>query len=272
MALWIADEERGLMHIRGEAKNLCPQPLCLTICGDSVICAAREGARVYAPDAQEIARYPLPPGVCRLCALPGALYCLSNEADSVSLMCPVTGRLRLCAQAGCYPRDMKISPCGRMLAVAGGAAGQVLLFSAPDLQLLRRLSLPGVVYAVSFAGSSLYALCAVEDEDISSHLIRLSARGVQSDIFHDSGLPGALCTLRDQTLLLGMLGAAVRLRPDGRVLQRYAGGLAQSIRAYDDFALIADPLQGCVQRVFLGIGKSAETIYPGASPSDMLLM
>lgn len=272
MALWIADEERGLMHISRETRMLCPQALCLTICGDSVICAARESARAYAPDAQEIACYPLPPGVCRMCALPGALYCLSSEADSVSLLCPVTGRLRLCAQSGCYPRDMKISPCGRMLAVAGGAAGQLLILSAQDLQLLHRFSLPGVVYAVSFAGSSLYALCAVEDGDISSHLIRLSARGVQSDIFHDSGLPGALCTLRDQTLLLGMLGAAVRLRPDGRVLQRYAGGLAQSIRVYGDFAWLADPLAGCVQRVPLSIGKSAETIYLGASPSDVLLM
>ena len=272
MALWIADEERGLMHIRGDTKNLCPQPLCLTVCGDSVICAAREGARVYTPDAQEIARYPLPPGVCRLCALPGALYCLSSDADSVSALCPVTGRLRLCAQCGCYPRDMKISPCGRMLAVAGGAAGQVLLLSAQDLRLLQSIPLPGMAYAVTFAGSGLFALCAAEESDITAHLVRVSARGVVSEVLSAKGLPGAMCTLRDQTLLCGVLGETLRVKHDGRVLQRYKGGLAQSIRAYGDFALIADPLKGCVQRVELVIGKSAGTVYPGASPSDMLLM
>lgn len=272
MALWIADEERGLMHIRDKERALCPQPLCLTICGDSVICAAREGARVYAQSAQELSSYPLPPGVCRMCALPGALYCLSSEADSVSLLCPATGRLRLCAQAGCYPRDMKISPCGRMLAVAGGAAGQLLLFSAQDLQQLRRISLPGMVYAASFAGGSLCALCAVEEDDITAHLLRISPRGVVSDVLKWRGLPGALCALRDQTLLCGILGETLRLRPDGRVLQRYKGGLAQSIRAYDDFALIADPLLNCVQRVPFGIGKSAGVVYPGASPNDALLM
>lgn len=272
MALWIADEERGLMHISREMQNICPQPLCLTICGDSVICAAREGARVYARDARELACYPLPPGVCRMCALPGALYCLSGDADSVNLLCPATGRLRLCARAGCYPQDMKISSCGRMLAVAGGAAGQVLLLSAQDLTLLRQFSLPGMVYAVCFAGNSLYALCAAEENDIATHLMRISPRGVVSDVFSRQGLPGAMCTLRDQTLLCGVLGETLRLRTDGRVVQRYPGGLAQSIRAYGDFALIADPLSGCVQRVELAIGKSAGTVYPGASPSDMLLM
>ncbi len=272
MALWIADEERGLIYQSGGVKKLCPQPLCLTICGDSVICAAREGARVYACDAREIARYPLPPGVCRLCALPGALYCLSSEADSMSVLCPMTGRLRLCAHSGCYPRDMKISPCGRMLAVAGGAAGQVLLFSAQDLRLLKSISLPGMAYAVTFAGSGLFALCAAEENDITAHLVRVSARGVVSEVFSARGLPGALCTLRDQSLLCGILGETLRIKADGRVLQRYKGGLAQSIRAYGDFALIAVPLEGTVRRVELAVGKSAGVVYPGASPSDMLLM
>lgn len=272
MALWIADEERGLVYISKETKTLCPQPQCLTICGDRVICAAREGARVYAPDAQELSRYPLPPGVCRMCALPGELYVLSSEADSVSLLCPITGRLRLCARAGCYPRDMKISPCGRLLAVTGGADGQLLLFSAQDLTLLRSFSLPGMVCAAAFAGGGLCALCAVEENDITAHLMRISRRGVISEVLKGRGLPGAVCALPDQTLLCGLLGETLRLRLDGRVLQRYPGGLAQSIRAYGDFALIADPLTGCVQRVELAIGKSAGTVYPGASPSDMLLM
>ena len=73
-------------------------------------------------------------------------------------------------------------------------------------------------------------------------------------------------------LLLGLLGETLRIRPDGRILQRYPGGLAQSIRAWREMALIADPVDGSVQCVTYSIGKSAEKIYLGASPSDVLLV
>ena len=272
MALWIADAERGLMHISSGEKCLTPQASCLTACGGSVICAASDAAQRYAPNAEKLSDYPLPPGVSRLCALPGALYCLSTEADSISLLCPDTGRLRLCAQAGCYPRDMQLSPCGSLLLVAGGASGTALLYSAHDLTLLRQLSLPGMVYSAVFCGREIFALCAVEEDDMSSHLLRISPRGVKSDVFSIRGLPGALCAMEDQSLLVGVLGSTLRLRPDGRVLQRYPGGLVSCIRLWPSFALTADPLSGCVQRIENGIGKSAAVIYRGASPNDMLLM
>lgn len=272
MALWIADSERGLMYKREGARWLCKQALCLTICGDRVICAAHDGAHVYAPDAQALGQYPLPPGVCRMCALPDALYALSSEADSVSLLCPQTGRLRLCAQCGCYPRDMQLSACGRYLLIAGGAAGEALLLSAPDLKLLRRYALPGVVCAAAFAGRDLCALCAVEEGDMTTLALRISSRGVKSEMFTRRGLPGALGALPDGSLLCGMLSETLRVRMDGRVVQRYPGGLAQSIRIGRDMALIADPVDGSVQRVTYNIGKSAEKIYLGASPSDVLLI
>jgi len=272
MALWIADAEKGLMHISGSEKCLFPQALCLAVCGDSVICASPQAAQRYTPKAERLSEYPLPPGVTRLCALPGSLYCLSTEADSVSLLCPVTGRLRLCAQAGCYPRDMQLSPCGSLLLIAGGASGTALVYSARDLTLLRQFSLPGMVYSAVFCGKELFALCAVEEDDIVSHLLRISPRGVKSDIFSARGLPGALCALQDQSLLVGLIGSTVRLRPDGRVLQRYPGGLVSSIRSWPAFALTADPLSGCVQHIENGIGKSAAVIYRGASPNDMLLI
>ncbi|MBR5230683.1 MAG: hypothetical protein IKW00_00350 [Clostridia bacterium] len=272
MALWIADAEKGLMYINSGEKRLSPQTNCLTVCGDSVICAVSDMAQRYAPNTEKLSEYSLPPGVSRLCALPGSLYCLSTEADSVSLLCPVTGRLRLCAQAGCYPRDMQLSPCGSLLLVAGGASGTALLYSAHDLTLLRQLPLPGMVYSAVFCGREIFALCAVEEDDISSHLLRISPRGVKSDVFSARGLPGALCALQDQSLLVGLIGSTVRLRPDGRVLQRYPGGLVSCIRAWPAFALTADPLSGCVQRIENSIGKSAAVIYRGASPNDMLLI
>jgi len=272
MALWIADAERGLMHISKMSERLHPAALCLTVCGGLVICAAPDRALCFAPDARPTGEYPLPPGVCRMCALPGALYALSSEADSVSLLCPVTGRLRLCAQAGCYPRDMQLSPCGRYLAVSGGAAGQLLLYAAQDLTLLRRIPLPGIACAAVFSGQQLFAVCAVEENELTTHVLRISPRGVQSEIFTVCAMPGALHSLHDHTLLLGVLGESIRLRADGRVLQRYPAGLVQSIRAYAGFALAADPLSGQVQRVPYAIGKSAGVVYPGASPSDMLLI
>lgn len=272
MALWIADSERGLMYVKESTRRLCTQALCLTVCGDRVICAAQDGAHVFSPSAQGLGGYPLPPGTCRMCALPDALYALSSEADSVSLVCPMTGRLRLCARAGCYPRDMQLSPCGRYLLIAGGAAGEALVMSAQDLSLLRRIALPGIVSAAAFAGRDICALCAVEESDMTALALRISARGVKSEILTRRGLPGAVCSLPDQTLLCGLLGETLRLRMDGRVLQRYPGGLPQSIRMGRSAALIADPLDGSVQRVTYSIGKSAEKIYLGASPSDVLLV
>lgn len=272
MALWIADSERGLVYMRESARLLCRQAQCLTVCGDRVICAAHDSARVFTPEGQLIGQYPLPPGTCRMCALPDALYVLSSEADSVSLLCPMTGRLRLCAQAGCYPRDMRLSPCGRYLLIAGGAAGEALIFSAQDLTLLSRCALPGIVCAAAFMGRDVCALCAAEESDVTTLALRISPRGVTSEMLQKRGLPGAICALPDQTLLLGLLGETLRLRPDGRILQRYPGGLAQSIRAWREMALIADPVDGSVQRVTYSIGKSAEKIYLGASPSDVLLV
>ena len=179
MALWIADSEQNLTC---DAQKLCRGAQCLTICGDSVICAAQDGAHAYAAGGREICAYPLPPGVCRLCALPGALYALSSEADSVSVMCPHTGRLRLCARAGCYPRDMELSPCGRFLLIAGGASGEALVYSAQELTLLKRYPLPGVVCAAAFGTREMYALCAVEEGDVAAQLLRISSRGVTGEM------------------------------------------------------------------------------------------
>lgn len=274
MALWIADENGHLLRQSAEGEEkLCALPLCLTACSDCVICAALDGAHVYAADtAAELRRYPLPPGVSRLCALPDALYALSSEADSVSLLCPQTGRLRLCTQAGCYPRDMLLSPCGRYLAVAGGAAGTLTLFSSDDLTVIRQIMLPGVVYAAAFLPSGMAALCAVGESDVTSHLYRLSPRGVVSDVLHCPGLPGALAWLPDHTLLLGVLGALLRLKPDGRILQRFPCGLPGMVRVYPAFSLAADPLSGQVLRIPHAIGKSAAVCCCSASPSDMLLI
>lgn len=145
MALWIADEGAGLIRSGAEGeRRLCAQPLSLCACGNTLVCAQAQQAAVYAADTgAALGRYPLPPGARRMCALPGALYCLSSDADSISLLCPRTGRLLLCAQAGCYPRDLALSPCRRMLAVAGGAAGAVLVYRARELTLIRSLPLPG---------------------------------------------------------------------------------------------------------------------------------
>lgn len=274
MALWVADEGEYLVRQEKTKKQtLCRQPSCLTVCGDSVICAAADGAHVYAADdAQLLQQYPLPPGVTRLCALPGSLYALSSEADSVSLLCPATGRLRLCAQTGCYPRDMLLSPCGRYLAVAGGATGTLTVLGAQDLTLQRQVMLPGVVCAAAFLPSCLAALCAVEECDVTSHLYRVSLRGVVSEIMTCPGLPGAMRPLPDHSILVSVLGACMRLRTDGRMLQRIPCGLIGSMRAYSGCALAADPLSGQVLQLSCVIGKSAAVCFRGASPNDMLLI
>lgn len=272
MGLWIADEKNGLLYLSGGGeRTLCRAPLCLCASGNTVVCAQRNTARVYAIDtAQEVTAYPLPPEVRRMCALPGALYCLSAEADSISLLCPLTGRLRLCAQAGCYPRDLCLSPCRRLLAAAGGASGTLFLYHSQDLSLARRVMLPGVVYAACFSGAGLAALCAVEENEVSSRLYRISARGVISEALCLPGLPGALLPLPDGGLLVGVLGTLLRLRADGRVAQRFSVALPGRLRGGADGALCADSLSGQVLRLSFS-GARPEVVYDGDTPADMLL-
>lgn len=269
MGLWVADEGRGLFYPHAGGA-LCASPLCLCACGNAVVCAQACQARVFAADTgAALGGYPLPPAVRCMCALPGALYCLSGEADSVSLLCPLTGQLRLCARAGCDPRDLALSPCRRMLAAAGGAAGALYIYNSYDLRLLRSFSLPGVVYAARFAGTELLALCAVEDGDIHTCLYHISVRGVVSEVLRTPGLPGALLPLPDGSLLLGALGKLWRLRADGRLMQRFPCGLPARLRLSGDSVLCADPLAGKVWRIPLG-GARGRAVYAGDTPADVL--
>ena len=250
---------------------LCARPLSLCACGSAVVCACAHGACVYAADTcAPLAEYPLPPAVRCMCALPGALYALSGEADSLSLFCPLTGRLRLCARVGCDPRDAQLSPDGRLLAVAGGAAGQVYLLSSRDLRTLRSIPLPGVVGAACFSGAALLAFCAEGDSEIHSCLYHISVRGVVREVLRRPGLPGALLALPDGSVLAGVLGELLHLRADGRVLGRARCGLPARLRLMQGCALCADPLDGRVLRLSPREMR-CDTIWQGESPADALM-
>lgn len=269
MGIWIADEREGLLR-PGKAPVPC-QPQCLCVCGDSVVCATAAGAVAFAlEDGRELCRFPLPPGVRCLRALPGALYCLSGEADSVSLLCPRTGQLRLCARAGCDPRDLAFGPGCRVLAAAGGAAGQLYLLDSADLHLLRSIALPGVVYAVCFCGAELMALCAVEAGDIQAGLYRISVRGVVTELLRLPGLPGGLLALPGGGLLVGALGQLLQLRPGGGVQRRAPCALPARLRLYGDCVLCVDSLDGTLLRFSLRDGRPVP-LYRGA-PVDALIV
>ena len=267
MSLWIADAREGRLSPAGE--RLCAQPLCLCVCGGAVVCACPRCARVFAADGSELGSYPLPPGVRCMQALPGALYCLSGEADSVSLLCPRTGQLRLCTQAGCDPRDLALSPCRRMLAAAGGAAGRLYLYDSYTLELLRVISLPGIVYAVCFWNGGMMALCGIGADEPSAALYRISARGVVSEALRLSGLPGALLSLPGGGLMAGTLGHLAILRQDLTAQRRFACGLPARLRLYPGFALCADPLEGRLLRIPLREGKP-QTLYAGEAVDAVL--
>lgn len=270
MGLWIADARQGVLTPTGRCAEPAA-PLCLCVCGSAVICAGQREARVFAAEGgPPVAAFALPPAARCMCALPGALYCLSGEADSVSVLCPRTGQLRLCARAGCDPRDMTLSPDSRLLAVAGGASGKLYLFDSPALTPLRSIALPGVVYAVCFRGAELYALCAIENGEVSTCLYRVSARGVVSEGLHLPGLPGSLLTLPGGDLLVGALGQLLHLRADMKLLRRFPCGLPARLRLYRDHVLCVDPLEGRALRLLPREGL-LQTLYAGEAADAVVV-
>mgnify|MGYP000954694195 CR=1 FL=1 len=149
---------RGVLeHIRLEgAGTLCA-------CGEHVFCASNWGDMVWRLDAQKLVPTGLfagGPGMKRILPSPDGtrLLLLCAEADSVLLLDAGCGLPLVLARAGLNPQNIALDETGDVLAVAAGESGEVLLMSARSLTLLRRLSMPGMVFDVTLCGGCACAL------------------------------------------------------------------------------------------------------------------
>lgn len=264
MRLWVADGERGLMLADGRGWRAAGPPGRLLCRAEGCIFCAGESACFCCDDAgHALRRFAIPSGACAMEAAGGRVYLLSSDADSLSAWDAKTGALILSAPAGVYPRGLAVRPDGRLLAAAGGAAGEILLFGA-DLRLLKTYRVPGVAVGVCFLPQGLAALCAVGDGEVSGALLRISPRGVVKTLFSCPETPCRLCATREGCAA-GCYGRVYFFGGQGRLLRAVSCACPEGLRACGEWTLIADPWEG---RVTLEDGTC---VYQGASPDDALL-
>ena len=265
MRLWVADVEKGLMLLSGGAWRRAGPP-CRALCplGQGVCWAGEKEGGVSDGDGRTLLRFPVPPGVCALTAAGDRLYLLSADADSVTALDAATGRPLFAAPAGAYPRSLAVSPDGRLLAAAGGAAGEVLIFDGA-LRRQRAYRVPGIAVGVCFHPRGLTALCEVEDGALCALALRINSSGVSREVFSCPDAPCCLCPLGDGCAV-GCRGRVMFLSGRDQIRRQMACACPRRIRALGRAALIADPWQG---RVLLSGGAC---LYTGGSPEDALIL
>lgn len=265
MPIWIADGEKGLMRADSGTCRLAGAPgAALCALDGTLFCAGRDLCLAYDSSGQVLLEAPLPPGVCALAAFGNRICALSSEADSVIVFSGRTGAPLWAAPCGVCPRDLCVSPCGQYLAVAGGAAGEVLLLDT-QLRCQAVFRVPGAACAVCFLPRGLAALCAVEDRELSARLFRVTPRGVTEEIFLFPAIPCALCALPDGGCLVGCHGQVTALRADGKVTRGLPCVYPARLRRSPKGPLICDSCGGVYD-------LSGYCLYRGGEPLDALYL
>ena len=267
MQLWVADEERGLMRLEDGACCLAGPPGTALCAGwGRVYCAGQHACACYDRRTGEtLFEVPLPTGVCGLTVLGSRLCALSSDADSVTAFSALTGEVLFSAPAGMYPRDLCASRQGRYLAVAGGAAGSLLLLD-DCMRPVREYRLPGTVCGVCFLPRCLAALCAVEQGDITARLMRISFRGVKEETAAAALVPSCLCPLADGGCAVGCMGEVALFKQNKKAALRLPYPCPVRIRQSAWGPLICDACRGDVTLL------NGQVVYGGKSPQDALLL
>lgn len=261
MALWIADGTMGLRKEQGEPVT----PSCYALCrmGQRLFAAGDQTGWCLCPETGRILfDFSLPRGICALAVFGYFLCALSRETDSLCAFSPKSGNLCISAPAGSYPRDMAVSPCGKYLAVAGSAAGEVMILNRA-LCCIQRIRVAGTAVGICYVPGGLAVLCAVGDEMLSSRLLFVSPRGVTEEAAAFPYAPLSLCSLPNGGLMMGCHGCVLHFNPRGRQTGRLSTPLPVRIRRAKEGVLIADPYAGMV------MDGRKQVHYRGDDPADM---
>ena len=268
MRLWVADGERGLMRLEQEGwRRIGPPGNALCVSDHTVWCAGQERCRCYDGETGSLCRETaLPTGVCALAALDQKVYALSSDADSVTAFDAETGSILACAPAGVYPRGLCPHPRRRLLLIAGGASGEMLLLSA-SLRCLNAYRLPGTVCGACFFGQGMAALCAVETgASLSARLFSVTFRGVTEEVLALPLLPCCLAPNPDGGCVVGCCGEALRIRPNKKTAFRRPVSCPIRLRCFPGGTLACDAGEGVL---LLPAGRK---LYTGPDPQDSVVL
>ena len=248
MEIWAADGRAGLLRTEnGRCRRAGPSGGALCFAAGRVYCADRERCATYdAATARPCFSFAVPGDVCALRCFGGMLCALSGDAGSVTGYSLRNGGIVFAAPAGIGPRAMAVSPGGRRLAVAAGAAGAVMLFD----EALRRVGsvpVPGEAVGVGFFGQGLIALCAVDEERTAGRLLYLGPGGEKRELLAFPYAPAALCVLPAGPCVVGCDGQLLGLKASGELCFRRSCGYPAVIRPCPRGALICDSLRGEVR-------------------------
>jgi len=176
------------------------------------------------------------------------LYQLSPEADCVHTRAVSTGELLFAAPAGVFPRMMHME--NDSLLAAGGAVGEMYLFSLPELHLRRVIYTRHPCFAVGRWKDGYALVCAGEGEDIHTMVFTLPRRALRPrKLLELPGMPAAMrvCPDQEHALLSTGDGLMKICLSNGQVLwNRPEWALSMKIETDGELALISDTLSGRV--------------------------
>ncbi len=264
---WQSERSGALVEVATEAER--PYRPCAA--ESELLCACQHRLEVEClrrDTLKPVRSFPALPAMSAMCVSPCGkyLYQLSSEADCVHTRLLATGELLHACPAGVYPRDMKLDEAGKHLLVAGGASGELLLLSAPDLRLVWRMRLPGVVCACDFLQGRLAVLCAVENGDIQTALMTLlPPRRAPELIDLTPGQPGGLCAAGSGMVAMGALrGLSLVSTHRRRVMWTLPSvALPACLQQRGGVLLVSDTLDGSVVRVPVMQPSAAQTLFVG---------
>ena len=237
----------------------------LCVSHGAVFCASDWGDTVWRLDAERLVPTGLfagGPGMKRILSSPDGtrLLLLCAEADSVLLLDAGCGLPLVLARAGLNPQNIALDETGDVLAVAAGESGEVLLMSARSLTLLRRLSMPGMVFDVTLCGGTVHALCL--NDALDATLVTGPQIGARQ-ILPLPGMPGRVAADGGRLLCAteGFLHAVSR---DGmRLLHtEHAPGRAGGCQRYAGAMLLFD---GLSERIFARSSGGCWNLFCGCA-------
>jgi len=193
---------------------------------------------------------PAAPGLCAMALSPCGryLYQLSSEADCIHTRLTATGELLYAAPAGVFPRTMRLRDEGRKLIAAGGAAPEIVIFSAPELITQRVIWTRHPCFAADECAMGMVIVCAVEGQDIQTAVYRLSPGGVKPHrLVELPGQPGGMCVCPDgRHMLLSTPDGLMKINlENGKILwNRPEWPLCMQLCCRGSWALVSDTLDG----------------------------